>query len=84
MSQVEFLKLASSLIPELSGKSENLQSFVNALSLVDSLKVTHKTTAVSLIKTKLKGHVRNLINTEQTIEIEANIEETLEAAEFQT
>lgn len=67
MSQVEFLKLASSLIPEFSGKSENLQSFIDALSLVDSLKGTHEATAVNLIKTKLKGHVRNLINTEQTI-----------------
>ena len=67
MSQVEFLKLASSLIPEFSGKSENLQSFIDALNLVHSLKGTHETTAFSLIKTKLKGHVRNLINTEQTI-----------------
>lgn len=67
ISQVEFPKLASSLITEFSGKSENLQSFIDALSLVDSLKGTHETTAISLIKTRLKGHVRNLINTEQTI-----------------
>jgi len=42
MSQVEFLKLAFSLIPEFSGKFKNLQCFIDALSLVDSLKGTHK------------------------------------------
>lgn len=67
MAQVEFLKLASSLIPEFCGKSENLQSFIDALSLIDSFKGVHEATAVSFIKTKHKGHVRNLISTDQTI-----------------
>jgi len=64
---IEFIRLATSLIPEFDGKPENLQSFLDALGLLDSLKSTHETTAISLIKTKLKGHVRNLISNEQTI-----------------
>jgi len=64
---IEFIRLATSLIPEFDGKPENLQSFLDALGLLDSLKSTHETTAIRLIKTKLKGHVRNLISNEQTI-----------------
>jgi len=63
----EFIKLATSLIPEFDGRHENLQSFIDALGLLDTLKGTHETTAISLIKTKLKGHARNLISNEQTI-----------------
>ncbi|XP_043659797.1 GATOR complex protein WDR24-like [Drosophila teissieri] len=63
----EFIRLATSLIPEFDGRHENLQSFLDALGLLDSLKGAHETTAVSLIKTKLKGHARNLISNEQTI-----------------
>lgn len=64
---VEFLNTASRLIPDFDGKSENLRSFTDSLELVDSLKDTHETIAVSLIKTKLRGHARNLINKETTI-----------------
>jgi len=64
---VEFIKLATSLIPEFDGKPENLQSFLDSLNLLDTLKGTHELTAISLIKTKLKGHARNLISNEQTI-----------------
>ncbi|XP_039228381.1 putative uncharacterized protein DDB_G0284213 isoform X2 [Drosophila yakuba] len=63
----EFIRLATSLIPEFDGRHENLQSFLDALGLLDSLKGAHETTAVSLIKTKLKGLARNLISNEQTI-----------------
>lgn len=65
---VEFLNTASRLIPDFDGKSENLRSFLDALTLVDSLKSSHEAIAVSLIKTKLKGNARNLIGTETTIE----------------
>jgi len=63
----EFIKLATSLLPEFDGKPENLQSFLDSLDLLDTLKGTHEPTAISLIKTKLKGHARNLISNEQTI-----------------
>lgn len=64
---VDFLKTASSLLSEYDGKAENLQSFKDALSLVDTIKGEHEATAIQLIKTKLKGHARNLISNEQTI-----------------
>lgn len=64
---LQFLKTASSLIPDFDGKPENLQSFLDALQLVDSIKESHEATAVNIIKTKLKGHVRNLISNESTI-----------------
>lgn len=65
---VEFLSTAARLIPEFDGRPENLQSFVDALNLVESIKDTHETSAVSLIKTKLKGTARNLISSEATIQ----------------
>lgn len=64
---VEFLNTASKLIIEFDGKSENLRSFIDSLHLVESIKSTHEAIAVSLIKTKLKGNARNLINNESTI-----------------
>lgn len=69
MSQtvVEFLNTASKLIPEFDGKSENLPSFIDSLNLVKAIQGTHESTAVSLIKTKLKGTARNLISSENTI-----------------
>jgi len=35
--------------------------------LLDTLKGTHETISISLIKTKLKAHARNLISNKQTI-----------------
>ncbi|KAI8123988.1 hypothetical protein CVS40_5815 [Lucilia cuprina] len=69
MSQtvVEFLNSASRLITDYDGKSENLRSFLGSLALVDSIKGSHESTAASLIKTKLKGTARNLIDNEATI-----------------
>lgn len=64
---VEFLNTASRLITDFDGRSENLQSFVDSLALVDTIKGAHEASAVSLIKTKLKGNARNLINNEATI-----------------
>lgn len=70
MSQtlVEFLNTASKLIPDYDGKYENLRSFLDALSLVNTIKDTHEAVAISLIKTKLKGNARNLIDGESTID----------------
>lgn len=65
---IEFLNIASKLIPDFDGKVENLQSFLDALNLVDSLKESHEAIAVNLIKTKLKGCSRNLITSESTIQ----------------
>lgn len=63
----QFLGLASKLLPEFDGKPENLASFLDAIGLVDSIKETHEAVAVSLVKTKLKGTARNLINSETTL-----------------
>lgn len=67
MTQLEYLKLASSILPEFDGKAENLTSFIDGLSLIDSMKGSYETVAISLIKTKLKGHARKIITNEVTI-----------------
>lgn len=64
----EFLSLASKLIPEFDGRAENLQSFIDALELTELVKGTHEAVAVNLIKTKLKGSIRNLIVDETSIQ----------------
>lgn len=66
-SLTEFLSLASKLLPEFDGKLENLNSFLDALSLVDSIKEGHETVAINLEKTKLKGKARNLVTNESTL-----------------
>lgn len=67
-SVTEFLGLASKLLPDFDGTPENLQSFLDALSLVDSIKDSHNEVAINLIKTKLKGSARNLISQETTLQ----------------
>ena len=52
---VEFLKTASKLVLDIDGELENLRSFLPSLPLVDSIKGSHVSVVVSLIKTKLKG-----------------------------
>lgn len=64
---VEFLNTASKLISDFDGKPENIRSFIDSLSLVNSIKGEHESVAISLIKTKLKGNARNLINNESSI-----------------
>lgn len=64
---VEFINTASKLIAEFDGKPENLRSFIDSLELLNTIKDNHEATAVSLIKTKLRGGARNLISSEQTI-----------------
>lgn len=66
-TNVEFLNTASKLLPDFDGKPENLQSFIDALTLVESIKDTHESLAINLVKTKLKGTSRNLITTETTL-----------------
>lgn len=65
---VEFVNTATRLIPDFDGRPENLRSFLDALSLVNELKGTHEAVAITLIKTKLKGNARNLIENESTIQ----------------
>ena len=54
---VEFIKLATSLIPEFDGKPENLQSFLDSLKLLEIIKDTHELTAISLLKTSKEAIV---------------------------
>lgn len=63
----EFLGLAAKLVPEFDGKPENLQAFIDALNLLETIKETHEAVAVNVIKTKLKGTARNLITSESSI-----------------
>lgn len=65
---IEFLGTASRILPDFDGRVDNLQSFLDALNLIDSIKGTHEAVAISLVKTKLKGAVRNLICTETTLQ----------------
>lgn len=66
-TNVEFLNTASRLLTEFDGKPENLRSFLDSIEIINSIKDTHETIAVSLIKTKLKGNARNIISNETTI-----------------
>ncbi|XP_017474117.1 PREDICTED: LOW QUALITY PROTEIN: uncharacterized protein LOC108364783 [Rhagoletis zephyria] len=65
---VDFINTATRLMPDFDGKPENLRSFLDALSLIETLKGDHETVAINLIKTKLKGNARNLIENEATIQ----------------
>lgn len=69
MSQtvVEFLNTASKIIPDFDGAADNVRGFIDALELVGTIKGEHEQTAVSLVKTKLKGAARNLITDEATL-----------------
>lgn len=58
----QFLGLASKVLPDFDGRPENLQSFLDALLLVESIKDIHEPVTVNLIKTKLKGTARNLLH----------------------
>lgn len=67
MSAAEFLNNASKLLPDFDGKIDNLQRFLDAIDLVDLIKGTHESIAVTLIKSKLTNSARNLITTENTV-----------------
>jgi len=64
----QFLSNASKILPEFDGKAESLQSFIDAIELLELIKDTHETVAVNLVKTKLKGASRNLITNETTLQ----------------
>lgn len=66
--RVKFIELACKILPDFDGTVENLQRFIDALSLLDTLKDTHETVAIQLIKTKLLGTARNYITEETTIQ----------------
>ena len=68
MTPAEFLSTASKLLPDFDGSYENLQRFLDAISLVQAVSTDNEATAVVLIKSKLTGHVRKLITNETTIE----------------
>lgn len=57
----EFIKENSKLIPDFDGDINDLQKFIDALSLVSEDVGAHEGTAVKLIKTKLSGIARILI-----------------------
>lgn len=63
---IEFLNIASKLIPEFDGRPECLQSFKAALILVDSVCDGNDTIAINLVKTKLKGNAINLLKGNET------------------
>lgn len=67
LTVVEFLTFASKLLPEFNGLPENLQSFLDALSLVHVNVGTHSATAVELVKSRLRGTARNYITNETDI-----------------
>lgn len=47
---IEFFTIASRLIPEFDGRPENLQGFISALKLVDSVCDGHGTIAINLVR----------------------------------
>ena len=75
---IDFLNFASKIIPEFDGSPENLQRFIDALNLVKENVGTNEKSAVSLIKTKLKGIARNFITNESTVnDIIKNLQENI-------
>lgn len=67
MTPAEFLNLAAKLIPEFNSTADALPKFLNALDLVESLKESNESIAVSLIKTKISGKAQNIVSTLTTI-----------------
>lgn len=67
MTPVEFINLATKLLPEFDGKAENLTKFINALDILDSIKENNESIAISLIKTKLNQTASRLLTNEATI-----------------
>lgn len=63
---VEFLGIASRILPEFDGNPTNLLAFLDAINLVESINDNNNAVAISLVKTKLKGAARNLITGNET------------------
>lgn len=64
----DILDKTTKIVPVFDGKVTELQSFLDALTLIDRIKDTHEEVAIEVIKTKLKGQARNLITNESTIQ----------------
>lgn len=58
----DFIKDNGKLIPEFNGDIDDLQRFIDALTLVKEDVGNHEVTAVQLIKTKLSGKARTCID----------------------
>lgn len=69
VTAIDFTKLAAGLIPEFDGTVSNLQSFLDALAIIDAQSENHGDLAAKIAKTKLKGNTRQLVTDEDdTIE----------------
>lgn len=66
-NNIELINTATKLVPVFDGKAENLQSFIDALEILELITGEHEVLAVSIIKSRLKGAARNLIGNETTI-----------------
>lgn len=64
----DILDKTTKIVPVFDGNINELQSFLDALGLIDRIKETHEMVAIEVIKTKLKGQARNLITNETTIQ----------------
>lgn len=66
------------IVPIFDGNVNELQSFLDALTLINRIKDTHEMIAIEVIKTKLKGHARNIITNENTIQdIKAKLQSSI-------
>lgn len=68
VSAADVLNQAAKVLFPFNGDPGCLQSFVDALTLVDSMKDTHENVAINVIKTFLRGSARAAITNENTIE----------------
>ena len=68
LNTIDFLNLATKILPDFDGKPENLTRFLDAINLAKTQSAGHEETLVSIIKTKLTGSTRNVISDEQTVD----------------
>lgn len=45
-TNIEFINTASKIIPDFSGKAENLRSFLDALEMIKSIQGAHEQVAI--------------------------------------
>jgi len=64
----DILDKTTKIVPVFDGNINELQSFLDALGVIDRIKETHEMVAIEVIKTKLRGQARNLITNETTIQ----------------
>lgn len=68
MSNVEFLNFASKILPqEFDGSPGKLQSFIDALTLLNANSNDQTANAVAFVKTRLTGKARDIITSEGTL-----------------